>query len=174
MTQELERPVQLRFQRVALLAASPEQLASLVQALRQLASDDVHEVFVWLDIERFHAPSSTHPPYRQLARAEARNITAARIARNETEAWEAMRALTGHGWLIQVESFLDATPSLIASRLVSDEIGLLVSEGEGTAGLAAKAAAEGGCPLLLVPPDGGPSGAVAAGGALRRRPEPAA
>jgi hypothetical protein len=145
---------QRRYHRVAVLTDEPDELPNLGLALRQFASDEVNEVVVWLVVERFRAPSSTHPPYRLLARQEARDITAQRSERAEAAAAVVVQAWDGYGWQIGLEAVLDASPESIAARLLDQEIDLLVSEGESGAGrMAAKASTTAGCPLLLVPSD---------------------
>ena len=164
--QEVER----KYRKFALLIERPERLTALGLTLRQTGSSDLGEVFLWLNVERFRAPSSTPLPYRSLARTEARNITAGRVAQGEAEALEATRSWGSEGWQTRIESFIDATPEELAFRLRHEGIDLLVSEDRSRSpGLASRAAALANCPLLLVPrTDMPPDGAVSSPGASRR------
>jgi hypothetical protein len=141
-----------KHQRVVLLPDNPAQLPLLAQALRELAGSEVSEVIVWLRVERFHAPSSTHPPYRRLARIEARNITAERASAAEAAAHESMPSWA-EGWQTSLEAVIDASAKSIAARLIADEIDLAVTPGDRglSRELATAAAALAGRPLLLVP-----------------------
>jgi hypothetical protein len=152
---------QPKYHKVALLSGNAGQLPALGQALRQFASEEVREVSVWLNVERFRAPSSTHPPYRALARIEAHNITANRVTQSETEGRDLTQAWAEYGWQTHVEAILDASEATIASRLREREIDLLVCEDASeTARLGAKAAALAACPLFLVPRNGAGSDGV--------------
>ena len=157
-----------KHRRVVLLTDSAAQLPMLAQALREFAAGEVREVLVWLQVERFRAPSSTHPPYRGLARIEARNITAERAAAIETEARESMPTWAA-GWQTSIEAVLDASAVSIAVQLQAEEIDLVVTLGHAGRNreLGADAAAIAGRPLLLVP-ESGPDASQAASDKGRR------
>jgi hypothetical protein len=138
--------------RFALLTDRPDELDGLAGALRQYASGGVREVFAWTGVERFRAPSGTHPPYRGLARVEARKITAERVADAESRAQALVRSWSASSWPTHTEVILDACIDTIASRLQINRIELLITPGRnGMEGLARAAAARAGCALLLVP-----------------------
>ena len=142
---------QKRYHRVALMADSPAQLAGLGAALRRVASDDLKEVAIWLRVDRFHATSSTHPPYRGLGRIEARTITADRVAQAESAAMDAARGWQA-GWQTSFEAVLHDAPDKLANRLQEAEIDLLVAAAESrSSALGSRAAGQAACPLLLVP-----------------------
>jgi hypothetical protein len=161
-----------QYHRVALLVEQPAQVAELGAPLRQLALQGVREVYVWLCVERFKAPSGTHPPYRSLARQEAREITAQRVAGAEASAALSVPSLSGPGRETRVESVLDPTPEAIAARLLASKVDLLISAGESGSGLGVKAASLAGCALLIVNEDASghplrPEGTTRAGRLLR-------
>jgi hypothetical protein len=144
--------VRLAYRRVAILAEAPERLKELGRAIYEFAADDILQVFVWIPVECFRAPSGTHPPYRDLARLEARRITEERRSKAEAETAKAVLAWSDFDWHTQIEAIPDLTAAVLARRLRDKEIGLLVaSEGGRVSSLAAKAAKEAACPLLLVP-----------------------
>jgi hypothetical protein len=140
-----------RYANVAVLTDRPAGLGRLQQPLRQLAphADAVH---VWLGVERFRAPSSTHPPYRVLARAEARNITAERLLQAAAGAREAVATWAADIATPDIAAILDPTTADIIARIVAAEIDLLVCDADsGVVALAERAASQTGRPLLLVP-----------------------
>ena len=138
--------------RFALLTDRPDELDGLAGALRQYAAGSVREVFAWTAVERFRAPSGTHPPYRGLARVEARNITAERVADAESRAQALVRSWPASDWQAHAEVILDACTDAITSRLLTNQIELLITPGRaGLEGLVRAAAARAGCALLLVP-----------------------
>lgn len=137
--------------RVALLGR-PESLERLARAVRSYAGAGPATLFVWPAVERFQPPSSTHPPYRGLARKEALAITADRVAAAATLAEDAVRSWT-EGQETQIEALLDLNSAAIAARLRESGIGLLISDGDSAfEERVRRAALEAGCLLLLVPP----------------------
>jgi hypothetical protein len=147
--------------RFALLTDAPDRFESLAATLRQYTPGRHGEVSLWTAVERFRAPSGTHPPYRGLARTEARNITADRVAASEAQANLVAYSLANAGWDVRVEVILDAGVEAISFRLGDNGIGLLVTEG-GTrlAESARTAAALAGCALLLLPSHADEDGGV--------------
>jgi hypothetical protein len=121
-------------------------------ALRQFASESVREVAVWPTVERFRAPSSTHPPYRSLARHEARSITSDRAAAAVAKTEESVQSWHGFAWQTTVEVLVDVSSEALAQRLTQLGIDLLVvAEGERSTASAVRASERAACPALLVP-----------------------
>jgi hypothetical protein len=139
------------YRRVAILAGDPARLTALAAALRQFAAADGRQVLLWAGVQRFRAPSSTHPPYRGLARVEARNITVDRVTEAEASLAVAASALAGQGWQVEAEVILDTGMEGIIERLAMSEVELLVTEPAAFGGQAEKIASRAGCALLLVP-----------------------
>jgi hypothetical protein len=164
-----EPPANRRFHRVAVLTDKPDRLPKLGEALRDFAPSEVRQVLVWLTVERFCAPSGTHPPYRSMARLEARNITIERAAKAQAEASEAMRLWRDFDWQTDVEPVFDVSADVLAHRLLDEEIDLLVTtEAERSAALAVKGSEKAACALLLVPVAGPANDLVLVGGDRRR------
>jgi hypothetical protein len=147
---------------VALLADRPAEVQSMVEALEDYASPEPRQIQVWLSIERFRAPSGIHPPYRSLARTEARNITAGRIAEAEASAKEALQRTEVR--TAQIESLLDTDSAAVALLLQDEQIDLLVCQvGTKAAIIGGQAAARAACSLLLVPRSASADGQVGFG-----------
>ena len=137
---------------IAFLGQDGSALEALDKTIQQLAPSGVKSVHAWMAVERFRAPSSTHPPYRGLARQEARNITAERIVRAEAEVAAAMRRWSERGWQATSEVILDLDATALAARLDERAIDLLVCDsGSALVRLAEKVASQTGLPLLLLP-----------------------
>jgi hypothetical protein len=137
---------------IAFLSDAPDRLDTLAATLRQYTPARAGGVFLWSAVERFRAPSGTHPPYRGLARREARCITTERVAAAEAQANLVAHSLANSGWDARVEVILDPGVEAISSRLRDNGIELLVTEGGTRLAEAARtAAALAGCALLLLP-----------------------
>ena len=156
------------FSRAALFTSQPARLPGLVASLRQFASGDGRQVFVWANAERFRAPPGLHPPYHALARVEARNLTGSRVAEAESATAGAIAELTAEGWQVTSEVLLDATPADILSRLAANQIDLLVTESASFGGQAGRLNSKSGCALLLVPDSEQTPTSTSAGGRTNR------
>jgi hypothetical protein len=142
-----------RTKNVAVLTDRPAHLAQLGAALRRFAASDIESMRVWVNVERFRAPSSTPVPYRTLARIEARNITAERLAAAEASATEAAGSWSTSA-VVRIEAIAGADAEAIVERMTRCEVDLLACDAaSGVVGLAERVAALTGRPVLLISDD---------------------